>query len=185
MSQEWVSTAVRVLREGGVIAYPTEHCFGLGCDPKCVDAVQRILTIKQRRAEQGLILIGLDEHQLSSYANFAKLTEAERERVLSSWPGPNTWLIPCHPDVSPMVRGSHDTIAVRATAFAPCRELLQAFANPVISTSANRHSKPAILTANDVQTELGAELDYIVNLPVGGASQPSTIRDARSGTQLR
>ena len=185
MNPAILKDALKVLSGGGVIAYPTEHCFGLGCDPSQLDAVQRILTIKQRAADQGLILIGLDEQQLSGYANFEALTQEQRERLRASWPGASTWLVPAVEDVSPLIRGVHQTIAVRVPSFAPCRALLSDLARPLVSTSANRHGEPALLRASDVVKSLGDELDYVVDAPVGGASQPSTITDARSGLQLR
>ena len=182
---EWLKAASEVLKQGGVLAYPTEQCFGLGCDPDDIDAIDRILAIKQRRAEQGLIVIGLDQQQLSQYADFDQLTEQQLAQVNASWPGPNTWLIPAREGVSTHVKGEHTSIAVRATAFEPCRYLLAEFEKPLISTSANRHARPSLITAQAVIDELGSEVDYVVDVPVGGAAQPSTITDAISGRQLR
>ena len=67
-----ISQAVKMLKAGGVIAYPTEHCFGLGCDPQNKTAVERLLKIKQRKADQGLILVAADLYQVDAYVE-AKL----------------------------------------------------------------------------------------------------------------
>lgn len=184
-SENAINKAVEVLRGGGVIAYPTEHCFGLGCDPNNAQAVERILTIKQRKAEQGLILLGANEAQLGVYANFAALDAAQLQRVRDSWPGPNTWLIPAHANVSTLLRGHHLSIAVRFTANEICRDLLTKFGHAIVSTSANRHGQAALLEADEVTHEMGTEVDYVLELAVGGAPAPSTIRDAQSNAQLR
>ena len=184
-SKQAIEKAVDVLTAGGVIAYPTEQCFGLGCDPDNPQAVQRILDIKQRSADQGLILIGLDQQQFDPYADFAALNTEQLERVVTSWPGPNTWLIPAYEHTSTLLRGSHESIAVRATANEICRDLLTAFGKALVSTSANRHGQPPILESTDVVSLLGKDVDYVLEFSVGGAAKPSTIRDALNNQQLR
>lgn len=184
-TQAKIQRAADVLRAGGVIAYPTEHCFGLGCDPNNARAIQRILAIKRRAAEQGLIVIGLDEAQLGVYADFSALDSSQLQRVRATWPGPNTWLVPAHTDVSTLLRGQHQSIAVRLTANEICRDLLAEFGHAIVSTSANRHGEAALLEASEVTREMGREVDFVLEFAVGGAAAPSTIRDALSNQQLR
>ncbi|WP_200239626.1 L-threonylcarbamoyladenylate synthase, partial [Thiohalocapsa halophila] len=88
--------AARVVSRGGVIAYPTEAVFGLGCDPLDPDAVLRILKIKGRAMDKGLILIAADLNALLPYV---QTLDAERmAEIRASWPGPNTWLLPARPE---------------------------------------------------------------------------------------
>ena len=106
--------AARILRCGGVIAYPTESCFGLGCDPKNLQAVRRLLMLKRRSYRKGLILIASNVQQCHEYADIHNMPK--RVEILNSWPGPNTWLLTPTHQVSRLVRGQHESIAIRVTA---------------------------------------------------------------------
>ncbi len=182
--QDQLSHAAEVLNAGGVIAYPTEYCFGLGCDPRNSQAIKRILNIKQRQAEQGLILIAANHAQIGEYAELDDLDM--RDEILDSWPGPNTWLLPAKDSVSNLVRGHHLTIAMRIPGHNFCRDLCTQFGHALVSTSANRHGQPSLLTAAEVEAEMQAEVDFIVCLPIdGGIGQASTIRDSITGEVLR
>lgn len=178
-----ILAAVGVLLEGGIIAYPTEYCFGLGCDPRDQNAVLRLLAIKQRQVDQGVILIAANEQQISIYADLEVL--ARKPEIVASWPGPNTWLLPVNTSVPTWIKGRHSSIAMRVPGHSLSRQLCEAFAHPIVSTSANRHGSPSLLSADAVVRELGEELDYVVDAPVGGAAKASTIRDAISGQILR
>ena len=178
-----IDNAVQSLQAGGVIAYPTEYCFGLGCDPKNEQAIARLLEIKQRRPEQGVILIASSVEQVSEYVDLD--ASDLRQDILDSWPGPNTWLLPAREHVSTWVRGKHKTVAVRVTAHQTSQQLCDQFGGAIVSTSANRHGQPALLDSQSVGDEMGDELDYIVDQLVGGASSASTIRDGLTGKQLR
>ena len=178
-----VRGAVVALGDGGVIAYPTEHCFGLGCDPRNAKSIERLLKIKQRAKSQGVILIAADLEQVALYGDLSQVPNVET--VTDSWPGANTWLLPTKPAVSDWVRGRHTSIAIRIPGLPLARALCHEFGHPIVSTSANRHGEPALLNYVDVVEQLGKELDYIVDAPVAGASRPSVIRDALSGQILR
>ena len=89
-----LSATVDALRRGGVVAYPTEAVWGLGCDPFNEQAVMRLLAIKQRPVDKGLILIGADVGQLDPVVDWAALPMDRRATVEASWPGPNTWTVP-------------------------------------------------------------------------------------------
>ncbi len=178
-----IQSAVAVLRNGGVIAYPTEYCFGLGCDPRNESAVLRLLEIKRRKAEQGVILIAADLNQINCYANFDDVSD--QDLITATWPGPNTWLLPTREGVPEFIRGRHATIAMRIPQHDFCLALLAEFGHPIVSTSANRSGEPEHLVAETVEQDLGDECDLVVNFPVGGAKQASTIRDAMTGAVLR
>lgn len=182
MSSQQINEAVRILQQGGVIAYPTEAVYGLGCDPDNDQAVEKLLAIKQRSRDKGLILIAADFQQLRPY--LAEINNSLKAKILATWPGPVTWLWPASPAVSSLLRGKHDTIAVRVTAHPLAAALCREFAGPLVSTSANLSGKPPTRTAEEVRNQLG-ELDYVLEGEVGGRTKPSEIRDALSGEVLR
>ena len=178
-----IQAAKDVLDTGGVIAYPTEYCFGLGCDPRNEAALEKLLAIKQRTKDQGVILIAANLPQIELYADMSSLKR--KVMIQDSWPGPNTWLLPVEDTVSKWLRGKHSTLAMRIPDHAFCRALCTEFGHPLVSTSANRHGENALTTAQAVEAELGDDLDYVVKLQVGGAPRASTIRDALTGETLR
>ncbi|MBB5207492.1 L-threonylcarbamoyladenylate synthase [Chiayiivirga flava] len=179
------AAAATVLRGGGVLAYPTESVWGLGCDPRDAAAVHRLLAIKRRDPAQGLILIASQRAQLDAFVRWDALDAARLDAVYDSWPGPNTWLMPCPPDTPTWLRGKHATLAVRVTAHPVAAALCEAFGGALVSTSANRSGAPAPRSIDALDPELVAALDGVVAGDTGGDAQPSTIRDARSGTVLR
>ena len=178
-----LSAAIRTVQAGGVLAYPTESVYGLGCNPADLAAVQRILSLKQRPAEKGLILIAADLAQLEPY--LLPLDASLQARVLPTWPGAVTWLLPVRPAVSPLIRGKHDTLAVRITAHPLCQELCRQLGHPLISTSANLSDQPAARSAAEVQQQFGTQLGYILDAPLGGQNQPTEIRHGLTGEIVR
>ncbi|AFJ03230.1 Sua5/YciO/YrdC family protein [Methylophaga frappieri] len=177
-----VRQAVKALQAGGVIAYPTEAVYGLGCDPDDEIALLELLQIKQRPFDKGLILISADFNQLQDY--ILPLPAAMLQQVMSSWPGPNTWLVPARPDINPLLSGGRDTLAVRVTDHPLAASLCRAFGKPLVSTSANLTGREPVKTGYQVRWQL-PKLDYILAGPCGGQLRPSTIRDAKTGAVLR
>ena len=180
---ENVFKAVKVIREGGVIAYPTEYCFGLGCDPRDLSAVKRIIEIKQRNPNQGLILLAANIEQVTEYACLDSLSL--KTQILETWPGPVTWTLPARQGTSEWLRGKHSSIALRITAHQISASICAEFDHAIVSTSANVHAKPALLNATDVIAEMGKYIDYVMPESVGGTEKPSQIRDGLSGEILR
>ena len=174
---------IQAVQRGGVIAYPTEAVYGLGCDPAQLAAVQRVLTLKQRPAHKGLILIAADFDQLAPY--LLPLDSVTHARVMATWPGAVTWILPAQPHVSPLIRGEHDTLAVRVSAHPTCRALCLRLGHPLISTSANLSTLPPARDAQAVAAQFGTLLDGIVDAPVGGQAQPSEIRQGLTGEIVR
>ena len=175
--------AASALRAGGIVAYPTEAVYGLGCDPRDTRALNRLLEIKQRDPHKGFIMIGASFDQLEPY--LAALDDNTRARILPTWPGPVTWLLPARDDVSPLLRGAHHTLAVRVTAHPLAAALCRAFGGALVSTSANRSNASPARTAEQVRAQLGADLDYLLEGAVGNAANPTEIRDAATGALLR
>lgn len=180
-----LDAAVAALTRGAVLAYPTEAVFGLGCDPRNEAAVLRLLAAKRRDPAQGLILIAATVAQLDPWIDWFALPVERMAAVKASWPGPNTWLMPCPPETPRWLRGRHDTLAVRVTAHPVAAALCDAFGSALVSTSANRSGAPAPYTRDALDPQVLAAIDGLVDGDTGGADAPSTIRDARSGQVLR
>jgi len=181
--RESLRPALQVLRGGGVVAYPTEGCFGLGCDPRRSDAVRRILDLKRRHWRQGLILIGGHWHHVAPWVDRSDGAAVARARA--SWPGPYTWLLPARAGVPRWLRGEHDTIAVRVTAHPLARALCGAFRGAIVSTSANRHGGAPATSAAQVRRLFHDRVDLILPGALSGQRGPTEIRDARTGEVLR
>ncbi|HFL1975047.1 TPA: Sua5/YciO/YrdC/YwlC family protein, partial [Stenotrophomonas maltophilia] len=92
MKELTLDSAVATLRAGGVIAYPTEAVWGLGCDPSHEAAVHMVLRLKQRPIEKGMILVAAELAQLEGWVRLQALPDARQRAVLASWPGANTWI---------------------------------------------------------------------------------------------
>lgn len=181
---EWaLRRAARALRAGGVIAYPTEAVWGLGCDPLQGPAVRRLLELKHRPMEKGLILIAAEYDQLLPYVR--PLDVQRMGEILGTWPGPVTWLLPAQDDVPHWLRGRHDTLAVRVTAHPIAAALCRAHGGAIVSTSANVSGRPPARSALKVRRQFGAALHCILPGKTGAQRRPSTIRDGASGRVLR
>ena len=177
--------AAHALRSGGVIAYPTEAVWGLGCDPRDEAATLRLLALKQREVAKGLILIAADEAQLAPFVDFGGLDETQRAAVRATWPGPNTWIVTASHDAPRWITGEHDGIAVRVSAHPGVIALCDAFGGAIVSTSANRAGMPAATSFDELDPAVVAGVDAVLEGETGGLVRPSAIRDARSGALLR
>lgn len=174
--------AVRKLLAGGVIAYPTEGVFGLGCLPDRADAIERIIRIKGRPPSAGFILIG---ENLAQFAGWIAPTEAELERLRARHDAPITWVVTAGRIGSRAVTGGRKTIAIRITNHPVACSLCAAAGSPIISTSANRHGRPPARNALAVRSRFGLDVDAVVNGAVGSLARPTEIRAAGSGQVLR
>lgn len=174
--------AARVVRAGGVIAYPTEAVYGLGCDPGNVAALERILRIKRRPQAAGFILIAADPVQLDGWI---APTASERRRLQSQPRQPVTWIVQAGPRAGKTLTGGRHTLAVRITRHPMAAALCRNAGMPLVSTSANVHGRPPARDALGVRRRLGRQLDGVVSGATGGRAQPSEIRVATTGAVLR
>lgn len=175
------SILARCLRQGGVIAYPTETVYGLGCDPLNSRAVARLLTIKQRDVHKGLILIAANATQLLPFVQDNKHLLERLQPSIS----PITWLLPASSQAPEWITGGHDNIAVRITTHPLAAELCRAFNGAIVSTSANRSGLPSARNVWQVRRNLGKDLDNILSGQPGPFKKPSEIREAISGRIIR
>ena len=170
------------LRHGGLIAYPTESCYGFGCDPANRRAVQRILRLKQRPQGKGLILIASDYRQVAHY--LLPLSAAEQDRLKLAGAQAITYLMPVKPSCPRWLRGAHDTLAVRLTAHPLARQLCHNLNSALVSTSANRSGQRPAKTYAQCQRLFGRRV-WVLPGRVGKRKKPSTIRAWNSDKIIR
>ncbi|PVZ68429.1 tRNA threonylcarbamoyladenosine biosynthesis protein RimN [Pelagibaculum spongiae] len=190
---EWVAShhkfsierAVAALYRGELIAYPTESVFGLGCNPFDEQAVEKLLQLKSRPVEKGLILIAASFEQVAPLIDVAKLSELQLQQIRQSGPMPVTWVMPVKPNVPHWLTGKFNTLAVRVTDHPVAAALCERFGGPLVSTSANPAGLPPAKNRLKVRKYFGNQLANIVIGELGKNNKPSEIRDAISGKVFR
>lgn len=177
------------LKQGKVIAYPTEAVYGLGCDPDNKQALDNLLKIKERSANKGLILIADNIERLENYIDFTEVDINMLDNIKQSWPGFTTWLVPINKNnlqsINAILYGQFSTIAVRVTNHPVVIELCQLFGKPIVSTSANISGNNAITSIEELTTNFDDKIAGIVEGELGGQSKPSNIIDSLSGKIIR
>ncbi len=188
-----IKRAVNLMEQDGVIAYPTEAVFGLGCLPFSVEAIQRILDIKKRPWHKGLILVASDIGQIEPFVdeNYHDLLMCFDEVPFfeESHPSepdqPVTWLLPKSELVLPLVCGDHPKIAIRLSKHPVVQALCDEAQSVIVSTSANRAGNPEMKRTEEVRNQMTHQLDMVVSGAVGGYDRPSKIIDAQTQKVLR
>jgi len=170
------------LRRGGLIAYPTESCYGLGCDPRNPRALKRLIKLKGRDAAKGLLLIA--DHPKRLRAFMRPLSAADRARIQRSWPGPVSWVVPASAACSPLLTGGRTTLAIRVTAHPDAARLCRTLGMALVSTSANKTGKKPAQTAAQCRRMFGARVRVIAGR-IGQRRRPSTLIDLATGKILR
>ena len=161
------------LRRGGLIAYPTESCYGLGCDPRNRCAVLKILKLKQRPQRKGLILIAASYRQVARYLQ--PLAPDEQAKLQRAGAQAITYLMPAHHSAPRWLRGNHDTLAVRLTAHPVAAQLCRSANSALVSTSANRSGQRPAKTYAECRRMFGGKV-WVLPGRVGKRKKPSTIR---------
>ncbi|WP_136248003.1 L-threonylcarbamoyladenylate synthase [Halomonas borealis] len=182
-----LANAVAALRAGGVIGYPTEAVWGLGCDPDDAAALTRLLALKRRDPAKGVILVAADIAQFEPWLDGL---DAECRALLATpRETPTTWLVPDNGRSLALVRGEHERVALRISGHPRVAALCHAFGGPVVSTSANRAGEPSAMSGAEVRAIFGeapeGELAAVLDGPLGGHDRPSTIRDLITDRVLR
>ena len=170
------------LRRGGLIAYPTESCYGLGCDPANRSAVHRLLKLKRRPQRKGLILIAANYRQVAHYLQL--LTPDEQTKIKNDGAQAITYLMPAHHSTPRWLRGAHDTLAVRLTTHPVAAQLCRSVDSALVSTSANRSGQRPARTYAQCQRLFGRKV-WVLPGRVGKRKKPSTIRAWANGKIIR
>ena len=156
-----LAAAVELLRQGQLVAFPTETVYGLGGDAGNPAAVARIFALKGRPSEHPLIVHLAGGDQLGDYAR--EVPDSARALAEAFWPGPLTLVLPRSARVSAAVTGGQDTVALRVPAHPVARALLGAFGGPLAAPSANRYGRISPTTAAHVRDEFGAGLSLVLD----------------------
>ena len=170
-----------ILVDGGVIAYPTESVFGLGCDPSNEQAITKILEIKKRTLEMGLVLLTPNIEIVSGWVN---MNNKQLKIFSTPKPRPTTYIVPAN-DSAPKWLTVKNTLAVRLSNDPFIKSICGMMGLPIVSTSANLHGERPCRSADEVEKIMGSKLDYIVFKPTGPFDNPSTIIDLSSGKTIR
>jgi L-threonylcarbamoyladenylate synthase len=178
-----VQFAAKQMRLGGVVAYPTEAVWGLGCNPLDEDAVLRLLELKDRPIEKGVILVAATINMFAPL--LSGLDDLQRQRLKNSWPGPRTWLVPNNGLVPYWITGNFGSVALRVTDHPVAAGLSRAFGGPIVSTSCNPAGLLPARNLDQVRRYFGNQLDAITNGQVGKRNSPSEIRDLITGEIVR
>ncbi|NOQ64238.1 MAG: tRNA threonylcarbamoyladenosine biosynthesis protein RimN [Methyloprofundus sp.] len=177
-----IRMASHALQQGQLLAYPTEAVYGLGCDPLNEVAVLALLALKQRPIEKGLILIAADFSQLLP---FIEPSSAMLQRMMPSWPGPTTWVVPAQAWVPSYLTGKHNSLAVRVSAHPLVHALCTQYGGAIVSTSANISQQNAARSALEVRQKLALKNIHLLSGRTDKNSQPTAIYNALTGDCLR
>jgi tRNA threonylcarbamoyl adenosine modification protein (Sua5/YciO/YrdC/YwlC family) len=172
-----IARAVEVLKEGGVIIYPTDTIYGLGCDITRKDAVERIQRIKRRSAKKPMSFVCADLANISSYAHVSNFAYRILRRCL---PGAYTFVLPASRNTPRMLQSKQKTVGLRVPDHPVPLALASGLGNPVISTSANYSDDEVLTDPYGLETTMGREVDLILEcgqLPVMPSSVVSLIGD--------
>jgi L-threonylcarbamoyladenylate synthase len=171
----------RFILNGGLIAYPTESCYGLGCSPFLYKATMKINILKNRAKNKNFIVIGNNLTQFDRLINI--MNANEKSKIYTKGPGPHTWLI--KPNIrSPKWLISSNKIALRIPSFMPCRRIINEISHSFISTSLNKSGKRPIKNYRDACRLFSGKVK-IIKGRIGKNRKPSSIHDFSSGIIYR
>jgi putative ribosome maturation factor rimN len=171
------------LKQGGIIAYPTESCFGLGVSPFCSRGIHRLLNLKKRSSHKGLIVI---TYCLRNCSVFIKnLPEKDWHYLYVHWPAAVTYLLPAKTTISPVLRGvGHQKIALRIPDHPLAQAIAKAAGGSLVSTSANRAGQQSCRTSRETARRFAGKI-LLIKGQIGHYSRSSHIIDLHSGKRYR
>lgn len=173
------------LKQGGVIAYPTEAIYGIGCIPSNEKALCRVIKIKARDINKGMILIAHDFALFEKYIAMEEISSVDLTFMKQYWFKPYTFIVPAKPDVSFYLKGNHTTIAIRVTSHPLIKSICELVGEPLVSTSANKSKEEPCKTYEESLARMGNLVDLVIDGETLGYSKPSTIIDLKSKQIIR
>jgi tRNA threonylcarbamoyl adenosine modification protein (Sua5/YciO/YrdC/YwlC family) len=173
-----IQEAATWIRNGGVVAIPTDTLYGLACDPFRADAVSRLFAVKGRAAGQALPLIAADAAQVAVHLGAVPPLGARLAQRF--WPGPLTLIVVAPASLVRDVTGDTGTVGVRVPADAVARAIAAACGRPITATSANVSGQPATSDPDDIERTLGDRIDLLIDTGPTRGGAPSTIVDVTS-----
>ncbi len=172
--REEIKKAIEVLKNGGVILYPTDTVWGLGCDANNEEAAEKINAIKGRTADKSFIILLSSENQLQSYVN--EIPDVAYE-LIEYAENPLTIVFSGAKNLAKNVINADGSVGIRVVKHAFCEELIQRFRRPITSTSANLSGQPTPQFFDDISPEIIDAVDYVVDFEqeLRVIKKPSTI----------
>lgn len=177
-----IRRAAQLVHQGGVIAYPTETVYGLGCDPLCFEAVQYLCRLKNRELSKGLILLGNDIQLFSNY--IVPLNEADLARI-SQTGETISWIVAAGESTPDWLTGGRDTLVIRITDHPVVSKLCNRLGHPLVSSSANPGGHKPALNTLQVHRYFHNRVDAILSSTHKSSGRPSTIRQLDNNRLLR
>lgn len=174
MLKDEVAKALNVLQQGGIILYPTDTIWGIGCDATNTEAIKKIFALKQRNEAKSMIILLDNDNKLQSYVN--EVPEIAYQ-LMEYAENPLTLVMPGAKNISPVLIAEDGSVGIRVTNHDFCQQLIQRLRKPLVSTSANISGQPSPKNFGDVAPEIINGVDYVVDLEQHDLSEkkPSTI----------
>lgn len=177
-----IQFAAHQIRQGGIIIYPTDTVYGLGCDPMNPDAITRLNQLKQREPGKGLILLG---HTLALFKDYINELTASDQKKLTQTDRPTSWIVSAKPSLPHWLTNPQRTVAIRITQHPVVTELCQRLNHPLVSTSANFSGKQTIRNALQAHKYFHDKVDAILIDDRHLSGQASTIKTLDTLSTLR
>lgn len=177
---ERIARATEVIVGGGVIGYPTDTVYGLGCSVNHQAAIQRIYELKKRDITKPLNLIIADVEQLHGLV--LEISPTAQRLIQAFWPGPLTLIFKAAPSLNQALLGHGNTVGIRIPDSRICLELLRQSGAAIISTSANLSGGPEPITAEEVIESFATKIDLVIDSGPSPGTVPSTVVDT-TGSQ--
>jgi L-threonylcarbamoyladenylate synthase len=165
------------LRSGGVIGFPTDTAYGLGADPFQETAIRRIFEIKGRPESKPILVLVDSMDMLQQVVDGSNVSNNANLLASRFWPGPLTMILPALGTVPRLVTAGSGTIGVRWPVTGFATRLVRAYGRPITATSANKSGQPSTATADEVRSQLGMDLEMLIDGGVLTAPQGSTLID--------
>jgi L-threonylcarbamoyladenylate synthase len=173
LSPAELARALAVIREGGVVAFPTETYYGLAVDPFNREALSRLFALKRRPPDKPVLTLIETEAQLPLLAR--RVPEVYRPLMDAFWPGPLTLIFEAVEALPVILTGYTGTVGIRISSHPIARQLVAAAGQPITATSANYSGQPAAITPGEVVAQLGLDVDFVIQGGVTPGGQGSTI----------
>ena len=177
-----LQTINKHIKRGGIIAYPTESCYGFGCDPFNYKALKKILHLKGRTRIKGMICIAGNIAQINKLVT--KLTAEELQQIKKYWPGFYSLILPSNAHVLKLLVGHHEKIAIRVSAHNEVKQLCDYLGIALVSTSANKSGHKSIKSYRECVRQFGSNVMVLPGM-IGFAKHPSTIIDFKTMQKIR
>ncbi len=180
--REQIEKGISILRQGGIVAYPTDTVYGLGASAGLTQAVERIYQVKKRPRNMPLPLLLADPSRVTGLAE--SVPSVARQLIRNFWPGALTLVLPASSSVPGIITAGGKTVALRVPAHPVPVALVKGLEAPLVGTSANLSGQPSSLTADEVRSQLGTKIDFVIDGGRCPGGRESTLVDLTGNTPL-